>query len=97
MSLQLANLIEHEACGFVVNASFALDLLCRVAATSGTHQVHRLEPNAKRGGALLENGSNERIDMIPAMITSVRPASRDAIMHACLLAVRTVDYASNLL
>src|SRR5437773_3547132 len=40
---QRANLAEHSPCGFVGNSGFALNLLCRNSATSGSHQVHRSE------------------------------------------------------
>ena len=36
---QGANLLEHSPCGFVGDSGFALNLLRRDTATSGTHQV----------------------------------------------------------
>src|SRR5215471_3571625 len=51
---QRANLAEHAPSGFVSDSSFALNLLCRDAATSRSHQVHGVVPEPERRAAVLE-------------------------------------------
>src|SRR5438270_693829 len=56
------NLPEHTPCSLVSDAGFPLNLLCGNSAASGTHEVHRLKPDAQRRGAFLEDGSGQRIN-----------------------------------
>src|SRR5205809_63236 len=100
MSLQLhifgeqhSDLPEHAPCGFVRHSSFPLNLFCRDSASSGTHQIHRLKPNAERRSALLEDGSNERVNVMSAPITRICHASGDAVVLARLFACLTVNHA----
>src|SRR5579864_6449289 len=83
---QHSDLPEHAPRGFIGDASLTLDLLCRDSATSGSHQVHGLKPDAKRSSALLKNGSREWVDMMAATVASISSASGDTVMLAFLFA-----------
>src|SRR5438874_999575 len=76
------NLAEHAPRGFIGDASFPLNLLRGNTATSGTHEVHRIEPSLERSSGLLKNGASERIHVIPAMVTSESGTTRHAIVLA---------------
>lgn len=91
---QSANLLENAPCSFVGDASLALDLFCGDSAASGTHEVHRVEPNAERSSGFLEDGSCERIDLSAAMVAAVGGASLDAIVFSLLLALLAVSDAA---
>ena len=88
-----ADLFEDSPRGFVGDASLALNLLRGDAATSGTHQVHCVEPSPQGSRGLLENGSLERVGMIPAMVAGERGAIAYAVMLAVLLALRAMAHA----
>lgn len=90
---QRTDLLEDSPRGFVSDASLALDLLRGDAATGGTHEVHRVEPNAERSSSLLEDSSCERIDLSAAMVAAVGGASANAIVLALLLALLAVSDA----
>jgi hypothetical protein len=79
---QGANLMEHAPCSFVGNSSLALNLLSGYTATSGTHEIHGIEPSLERSSALLKDGASERIDVIPAMVASISSATSNAIVFA---------------
>src|SRR5579885_2627402 len=84
---QGANLTEHAPRGFVGDASLPLNLLCGDAATSGTHEVHGVEPSLERSGAFLEHGPRKWIDVIPAMVAGVSGAASDAMVLALYTAL----------
>src|SRR5579884_545299 len=79
---QAANLLEHSPRAFVGDSGLALNLLCRYAATSRTHQVHGVEPSAQRSAALLEDGSGEWVDVLSAVVAGIRSAASDVMMLA---------------
>src|SRR5205085_6805639 len=61
---EAANLAEHSPSGLVSDSGFPLYLLCRNAAARRTHEIHGVEPQAKRGTGFLEDGSRQGIDVI---------------------------------
>src|SRR5882762_2424872 len=85
-----ANLIEHAPSSLVSDASLALNLLCGNPATCGTHEVHRIEPSAKRSARLLEDGSSHRGDHLAAIVARIRRSASDAMVLAFLLALCAV-------
>ena len=89
---QHANLLKHAPRGLVGDASLALDLLRGDSATSGTHEVHRLKPDAKRSGAFLEDGSCEWVDVMAATVTRIGSATAHAVMLALFFASFTIDH-----
>jgi hypothetical protein len=90
---QRANLFEHAPCGLVGDASFALNLFCGDAATSGTHEVHGVEPSLEGSGALLKDGPGQRIDMVSARLAGIGGAARNAVMLALHLALLALSDA----
>jgi hypothetical protein len=90
---ETADLLEDAPCGFVGDASLALNLLSRDAATSGTHEVHRIKPSFERGAGLLKDGTRERIDVIAAMVASVGSTIAHAVVLAVNLALRAAGDA----
>src|SRR5438045_5950766 len=70
-----ANLPEHAPCGLVGDASLPLNLFRGDAATSGTHEVHRVEPSLERSSGLLEDGSGQRVNVVAAMVTGIDGAA----------------------
>src|SRR6266436_10034758 len=83
------NLAEHAPRCFVGDASFPLNLLCGDAATSGTHEVHRVEPQLERGSGLLKHSASERVDMVSADLASIGGTTTHPMMlalYAALLA-----------
>ena len=81
-----ANLFEHAPCGFVGDASFALDLLGGNPTTRGAHQVHRVEPCTQRCGGLFHDRSGQRVNVPAASFASVGRAVSDAVMLLLCLA-----------
>jgi hypothetical protein len=86
-------LTEHAPRSFIRYSGFTLNLFCRDAATSGTHQVHSLKPDAERRCAFLKDRSGQRVNVIPAMVTGVSCAARHAVMFAILFALFAIGDA----
>ena len=91
---QGSNLLEHAPCGFVGDASLALNLLCRDPAASRAHQKHRMEPDAQARSGFLEDGSSKRIDVIAAMIARIGGTARHTVVLAVSLALLAGRYAT---
>src|SRR6266850_1115979 len=87
------NLAEHAPRSFVGDASFPLNLLCGDAATSRTHEVHRVEPSLERSGGLLENSASQRIDVIPARLAGIGGAASNAVVLPLDAALRAFGHA----
>ena len=91
-----ADLLEYAPSSFVGDPSLALNLLCRDAATSGTHQVRSVEPQPKRSGGLLKNSAGKRIDVIPAVIARIGSAASHAMVLPFLFALLAVSHAARI-
>jgi hypothetical protein len=82
-----ANLLEDAPCGFVGDASLALNLLSGDAAPSRPHQVHGVEPSLERSSGLLKDGPSKRINLSAAMVAAICGAALDSVvlaLHAAL-------------
>ena len=91
-----ANLLEHAPRGLVGHACLALNLLCRNAATSGTHQVHGVKPEPQRSARLLEDRSGHWGDHRTAVVTGVGRTPGYAMVLAILLALRAIGDAARI-
>ena len=91
---EFTNLLEHAPRGFVGDSGLKLNLLCRNAATSASHQVHRMKPDSQCRAGLLEDRPGRRVDVIPARLTSVSRAALHAVVFARFLALVAHGYAA---
>ena len=66
-------------------------MLGRDTSARRGHQVHREEPRLQRRGALLEDGSGQRVDVRPADRAGVAPAPIDAGVPRHRLALTAAD------
>src|ERR1035438_7836036 len=89
---QRANLAKHPPSGFVGYSGFALNLLCRDAATSGSHQVHSVIPQPQRSAAVLKDRPGHRGNLIQADIAGIDRAALDAMV---LLLLPTLSAVRN--
>src|SRR6266568_1575171 len=87
------NLAEHAPRCFVGDASLPLNLLCGNSATSRTHEIHCVEPSFERSGALLENSSRERVDVVSARLAGIGGAASHAVMLLLDTALLTLSDA----
>lgn len=85
------NLFEHAPCRLVSNASLALNLRRRYAATGSGHEVDRIKPSGQRSGRLVEYRVRRGMHMIAAMLAAIRRTADHAIVLRDLLAVLAKD------
>src|SRR6266699_2550770 len=87
------NLAEHAPRGLIGDASFPLNLLRGDTATSGTHEVHGVEPSLEKSSGFLEHGPRQRIDVIPAVVAGIGGTARHTIMLPLDAALPALGYA----
>ena len=86
--------MEDAPCSFVGDTALALNLLRGDAATSRTHEIHRVEPGLERSGGFFKNGSGQRINLSTTVVAAVGGAALDAVMLAFHTTLRAVSDAS---
>lgn len=91
---ETANLPEHAPCGFVGDASLALDLLRGDAATGGTDEKRCIEPQPERSRGLLKDGSSQRVDVMPAMVARIGGTATHAVVLALYAALAALSHAA---
>lgn len=91
---EAANLPEHAPCGFVGDASFALDLLCGDTAAGRPHEKRGIEPQPERGRGLLKDGSRERVDVMPTMVARIGGTATHAVVLALDAALAALSHAA---
>ena len=92
---QFANLSEHAPRALVGDSGLALNLFGRNAATGRTHQVHGVKPDSQFGARLLKDRPGQRVDVVPAGLTSVgRPAMHAVVFSRFVLALAAVGHSA---
>src|SRR6266581_3695824 len=84
---------DHAPRGLIGDASFPLNLLRGDTATSGTHEVHGVEPSLEKSSGFLEHGPRQRIDVIPAVVAGIGGTARHTIMLPLDAALPALGYA----
>lgn len=86
-----ANLLEHPPRGFIGHTRLTLNLFRRDAATSGRHQIHRIEPRSQRSRGFVEDRASRRVNVVTAIVTAIRWATDHAMMLSHALAILALD------
>ena len=88
-----ANLLKHTPRGFIRDARFPLNLLCRNSAARLCHEVDRVEPSRKRRRRFVEDRSSSWVNVMTTAVARIRGTTHHAMMFSCrfaLLAINTV-------
>src|SRR5581483_8967261 len=86
-----ADAVEHAPRRLVGHAKLALKLFRGDTAASAGHQVERVEPQAKRRGRILKDGSGHRVLAVPAVFTRIRGAVVVPVVLRHLVALWAVN------
>ncbi len=86
-----ANLLEDAPRGFVGDAKLTLQLLGANAASRGSHQIHRIEPELERCRRVLKDCTAHWMLVASAKLTAIGPARCGAMMLGYLFALWAED------
>lgn len=77
----LADAMAHKPCGFQGHAQGAMQLVRADSLLAGRQQIDRLQPQAQRDMALLEDGADLDVELLPALVALVKADAGRLALH----------------